>query len=163
MDHERIKTPSAILSGFDIDPGRGSMAASSHHVACITDDPEAVDAFLTEVVGLEVHLKFRTSGVDMSRTAGWPESGGADITMYGKPPAVIVEVIAIPEELLGRVRPRIWLVSFATTDIAARIEASRQQGLDATEAIGPPDGGVDVSVSMVEVGGISWEFVNFGS
>jgi hypothetical protein len=138
------------------------MANSSHHVACITDDPEAVHAFLTEVVGLPVHLEFTTSGADMSTSAGWPENPGASVTMYGVPPAGIVEVIAIPEELRGQVRPRVWLVSFATNDLAGRVEAARQQGLEPSEPMVSTSRDVDLTASLLEVGGICWEFVTFG-
>ena len=137
------------------------MAASSHHVACVTDDPEAVHTFLTEVVGLDVHLEFRTSGEAMTQSAGWPQSAGADVKMYGAPPAGIVEVIAIPDDLRGRVSPKIWLVSFATPDLTTRIETSRRLGFDATDATRVTTGEVDISVSMVDVGGIAWEMVAF--
>jgi hypothetical protein len=139
------------------------MATSSHHVACVTDDPEAVHTFLTEVVGLPVHLEFTTSGADISASAGWPENTGAHVTMYGTPPTGIVEVIAIPDELRGLVRPHIWLVSFATSDLAGRVAAARRHGLDASEPTASTSDDVDVCVSLVEVGGICWEFANFGS
>jgi hypothetical protein len=48
------------------------MATSSHHDACITDDPETVLAFLTEVVGRPVDLEFTTPGVDMSEPVQTP-------------------------------------------------------------------------------------------
>ena len=138
------------------------MATSSHHVACITDDPEAVHAFLTEVVGLPVHLEFTTSGGDMTASAGWPESNGAAVTMYGTPPTGIVEVIAIPRELRGRVAAGAWLVSFATRDLAARINAARRLGLDASEPMSSETADIDVTVSTVTVGGICWELAHFG-
>ena len=137
------------------------MPSSSHHVACITDDAAAVHTFLTEVIGLDVHLEFRTSGEAMTQSAGWPPSGGADVRMYGKPPAGIVEVIAIPDELRGRVSPKIWLVSFAAANLAASIEESRRLGFPATGPTPVKTGEIDISVSMVDVGGISWEMVAF--
>jgi len=136
------------------------MPSASHHVACVTDDPDAVHAFLTSVVGLEVHLRFIVSGADLTRTAGWPENDGAAVTMYGRPPAGIVEVIAIPEELRGHVEPRIWLVSFATADVASFVERARGLGLDPS-APEPTRGDVDITTSIVDVGGITWEFVSF--
>lgn len=129
-------------------------------MACITDDPEAVHAFLTEVVGLEVHLRFSVAGADMSRTAGWPEHHGARVTMYGRPPAGIVEVIAIPEELRGQVEPRVWLVSFATADVRSFVERARASGLAPTEPV-ETRGDVDITTAIVDVGGLTWEFVSF--
>lgn len=136
------------------------MPSASHHVACVTDDPDAVHRFLTEVVGLEVHLRFSVSGADLSRSAGWPESDGAEVTMYGRPPAGIVEVIAIPEALRGRVEPRLWLVSFATSDVVSFVARARDRGLSPSEPA-PTRGDVDITTSIVDVGGITWEFVSF--
>ena len=136
------------------------MPSASHHVACITDDPTAVHTFLTEVVGLDVHLRFSVSGADLTRTAGWPENGGAAVTMYGRPPHGIVEVIAIPDELRGQVEPRLWLVSFATTEVTPFVERARGLGLD-PGAPAPTRGDVDITTSTVDVGGITWEFVSF--
>ncbi len=136
------------------------MPSASHHVACVTDDPDAVHAFLTEVVGLDVHLRFTVSGEDLTRTAGWPENDGAAVTMYGRPPAGIVEVIAIPEALRGHVEPRIWLVSFATSEVRSFVERARGIGLDPSPPV-PTRGDVDITTSIVDVGGITWEFVSF--
>jgi hypothetical protein len=136
------------------------MPTASHHVACVTDDPDAVGVFLTEVVGLPVHLRFRVSGDDLTRTAGWPANDGADVTMYGRPPAGIVEVIAIPEALRGRVTPRLWLVSFATADVTSFVDRARARGLDPSEPV-PTRGDVDITTSIVDVGGLTWEFVSF--
>lgn len=136
------------------------MPSASHHVACVTDDPDAVHAFLTKVVGLDVHLRFTVSGEDLTRTAGWPESDGAAVTMYGRPPAGIVEVIAIPEALRGHVDPRIWLVSFATSEVRSFVERTRGIGLDPSPPV-PTRGDVDITTSIVDVGGITWEFVSF--
>lgn len=136
------------------------MPSASHHVACITDDADAVHTFLTEVVGLPVHLRFSVSGADLTRTAGWPESGGAAVTMYGRPPAGIVEVIAIPDELRGRVAPRLWLVSFGTAEVGSFVARARALGLDPSPPT-PTRGEVDITTSTVDVGGITWEFVSF--
>lgn len=136
------------------------MPSASHHVACITDDPDAVHRFLTEVVGLPVHLTFTVSGTDLARTAGWPESDGAAVTMYGRPPAGIVEVIAIPEALRGQVEPRLWLVSFATADVRSFVEKARHIGLSPSDPA-PTRGDVDITTSIVDVGGVTWEFVSF--
>jgi catechol 2,3-dioxygenase-like lactoylglutathione lyase family enzyme len=137
------------------------VPASSHHVACITDDPEAVHEFLTGVVGLEVHLEFRVSGEQLSETAGWPPSGGTTVRMFGRPPAGIVEVIAVPPELRGVVPSRIWLVSFATADVVPFVERARRQGLAPTDP-SVTTGDVDLTTAFVDVGGITWEFVRFG-
>ena len=136
------------------------MPSASHHVACLTDDPDAVHRFLTEVVGLPVHLEFTVSGDDLTRTAGWPPNDGAAVTMYGRPPAGIVEVIAIPEALRGEIEPRLWLVSFATSDVRSFVEKARGIGLSPTDPE-PTRGDVDITTSIVDVGGVTWEFVSF--
>lgn len=68
------------------------MPRAAHHVAVLTDDAASVHTFLTEVVGLPEHLRFHVPGADLSQTAGWPASDGADEVMYGTPPGGIVEV-----------------------------------------------------------------------
>jgi catechol 2,3-dioxygenase-like lactoylglutathione lyase family enzyme len=137
------------------------MPAASHHVAVLTDDPEAIHRFLTEVVGLAVHLEFTVPGEDLVRSAGWPPNEGASVVMYGTPPAGIVEVIAIPASLRDRIAPRIWLASFATKDLDDRVALARRLGFAASDPFATT-GEVALRASMVEVGGISWELVGFG-
>lgn len=137
------------------------MPRASHHVTCVTDDPEAVDRFLTAVVGLEVLVEFRSPGDAMTRALGWPASDGAAVKMYGKPPAGLVEVIAIPAELRGRVEPGISLISFAAPDLGHQLDHARRAGFDPDEPIPLKDGDVDIDLATVRVGGIVWEFVSF--
>jgi catechol 2,3-dioxygenase-like lactoylglutathione lyase family enzyme len=138
------------------------MPKASHHVSCITDDPQGVRDFLTGVVGLELHMQFDISGEDISRSADWPENEGTQIVLYGRPPAGIVEVIAIPESLRGRVAPRIWLVCFATAEIDTIVERTRRAGWQPS-ALDHTDNANGLTTSIVEVGGIAWEFVAFGA
>jgi catechol 2,3-dioxygenase-like lactoylglutathione lyase family enzyme len=136
------------------------MPSKSHHVACFTDDPDAVHAYLTEVLGMPEHLRFHIPGDDLVATAGWPPNGGTEAVMYGTQPAGLVEVIAIPEELRAVVRPGPWLVSFAAPDIDARIDAARGQGLEHTEPYRTV-GDVRLTASFTTVGGIPFELVRF--
>jgi catechol 2,3-dioxygenase-like lactoylglutathione lyase family enzyme len=137
------------------------MPSKSHHVACFTDDPDAVHAYLTEVLGLPEQLRFRIPGDDLVATAGWPPSSGTDAVMYGTQPAGLVEVIAIPEELRGVVRPGPWLVSFAAPDLDVRVAAARAQGLGHSDPY-TTVGEVRLAASFTTVGGIPFELVRFG-
>ena len=136
------------------------MPTKSHHVACVTDDPAAVHAFLTEVVGLPEHLRFRIPGADLETTAGWPPNDGTVAVLYGTQPAGLVEVVAIPEELRGVVAPGMWLVSFAAPDLEARVAAARAQGVEVTDPYRTV-GEVDLTAAFATVGGIGFELVRF--
>lgn len=136
------------------------MPRASHHVAVLTDDAAAVHTFLTEVVGLPEHLRFHVSGENLAQTAGWPPSDGADVVMYGTPPSGIVEVIEIPHELRAVVSPRMWLTSFAVGDVEARVASARRLGFAASDPV-RVTGDVDLTASMIEVGGVTWELVRF--
>lgn len=136
------------------------MPSRSHHVACVTDDPARVHEYLTEVVGMPEHLRFHASGETLTATAGWPPSDGADIVMYGTAPGGIVEIIAIPDSLRGTVVPGIWLVSFATADVHAAVDAARARGFDASDPYAVT-GDVPLTASFATVGGIPFELVRF--
>ncbi len=129
-------------------------------MACTTDDPGAVETFLTEVMGLPVHLRFRVAGEDLERTAGWPPSEGADAVIYGEPPGGLVEVIAVPEALQGRVPVGLWLVSFAAPELDRIRRTARAAGVGMTDPI-TTVGEVRLDASFVRVGGIPFEVVSF--
>lgn len=136
------------------------MPTSSHHTSCITDDPEAVELFLTSVVGLKFLMEFDIPGHECSLANGWPENGGAHVKMFGKPPSGIVEVIAIPMELQGHVQSGISLVSFAERDVKRRLDYALELGFENGGLI-KIQGDVSITVGMLNVGGITWELVSF--
>lgn len=137
-----------------------TMPSRSHHVACTTDDPAAVEAFLTDVVGLPVYLRFWIPGENLERTAGWPPNEGTDAVLYGDPPGGLVEVIAVPEALRGRVPVGLWLVSFATADLEAMRDAAKAGGVVTTEPF-TTTGEVRLDASFTTVGGVPFELVRF--
>ncbi len=138
------------------------MARRSHHVACVTDDRDAVVRFLTEVVGLEAHGELHAPPESCSAILGWPEDNpGADGTMLGEGPGGLVEVIEIPAALRDRVQPNISLASFATPDLEDRVEAARRSGAEVSDVIGTEELGLQGSVARV--GGIAFELLRFGA
>lgn len=138
------------------------MARRSHHLACVTDDRDAVVRFLTEVVGLEVHGELHAPPDSCAAILGWPEDNpGADGTMLGEGPGGLVEVIEIPDSLAGRVQPGIALASFATPDLEDRVEAARRFGAEVSDVIGTEELGLQGSVARV--GGIAFELLRFGA
>jgi catechol 2,3-dioxygenase-like lactoylglutathione lyase family enzyme len=137
------------------------MPSRSHHIACVTDDPEAVIAFLTEVLGLELTGRLRAPGDATSTILGWPENDGAEGWMLGKGSGGLVEVIRIPDELRGRVEPRFALISFATPDLEARVEQCRERGIAVTDPIRTKGEGLDLSGSVATVGGLAFELLRF--
>ena len=98
------------------------MAKRSHHIACVTDDPDAVIGFLTDVIGLELTGRLHAPGDATSTILGWPENDGAQGWMLGQGPGGLVEVIEIPEALRDRVQPGFALASFSIPDLEDRVE-----------------------------------------
>lgn len=137
------------------------MPNRSHHVACVTDEPEAVVEFLTEVLGLELTGRLRAPGDATSTILDWPENDGAEGWMLGTGSGGLVEVIRIPEELRGRVQPTFALISFATPDLEARVDQCRGRGIEVTDPIRTKGDGLDLSGSVARVGGLAFELLRF--
>jgi catechol 2,3-dioxygenase-like lactoylglutathione lyase family enzyme len=135
------------------------MASRSHHVACVTDDPEAVVAFLQDIVGLEVTGRLVAPGDATTAILGWPENDGAEGWMLGQGPGGLVEVIRIPDELRDRVTPGFALISFATPDIEGIVERCREHGVAVAEPVHTPSLGLTGTVATV--GGLAFELLRF--
>ena len=56
--------------------------------------------------------------------------------------------------------PRLWLVSFATADVRSFVDKARDRGLAPTDPVATR-GDVDITTAIVDVGGVTWEFVSF--
>lgn len=137
------------------------MPSRSHHIACVTDDPEAVIEFLTKVLGLELTGELRAPGDATSTILGWPENDGAQGWMLGRGQGGLVEVIRIPDELRGQVEPRFALISFATPDLEDRVQECRNRGIDVSEPIRTKGEGMDLSGAVATVGGLAFELLRF--
>lgn len=137
------------------------MPSRSHHIACVTDDPDAVIAFLTEVLGLELTGELRAPGDATSTILGWPENDGARGWMLGRGQGGLVEVIEIPDDLRGKVQPRFALISFATPDLEERVARCRERGIEVTDPIRTKGQGLDLSGSVATVGGLAFELLRF--
>ena len=137
------------------------MPKRSHHIACVTDDPEAVIAFLTEVLDLELTGELRAPGDATSAILGWPENDGARGWMLGRGHGGLVEVIAIPDELRGKVEPQFALISFATPDLEERVARCRERGIPVTDPIRTKGEGLDLSGSVATIGGLAFELLRF--
>jgi catechol 2,3-dioxygenase-like lactoylglutathione lyase family enzyme len=137
------------------------MTSRSHHIACVTDEPEAVITFLTEVIGLELTGTLRAPGDATSAILGWPENDGADGWMLGKGSGGLVEVIRIPDGLRDEVAPQFALISFATPDLEDRVARCRERGITVNDPIRTKGEGLDLSGAVAHVGGLAFELLRF--
>ncbi len=120
------------------------------HARCFTDESEAVTARLRSVLGLP--------DGDPGPLA-WVGGGPAPIaTMLGPGSAGTIDVVPLPAELRGRLRPGTMPVSFAVDDLDERVAACRAAGLAVTV---PLDGAV-LPYAVVTVAGLEFELVATG-
>ena len=141
------------------------MASRSHHVAAITPDPDAVIAFLHDVIGLDIiTTELAAPPEAATHILGWPEGNpGVRGAMLGKGPGGIVEVIGIPPEIQDEVPAGFALISFATPDLEARVEACRESGVECSDPMRTKGEGMDLTGAVAKVGGLSFELLRFES
>jgi catechol 2,3-dioxygenase-like lactoylglutathione lyase family enzyme len=141
------------------------MASRSHHVAAVTPDPDAVIAFLRDVIGLDLITdKLSAPSEAATHILGWPAGNpGVKGAMLGRGPGGIVEVIGIPPELRATVPAGFALISFATPDLEDRVEHCRAAGIEVSDVIRTQGEGLDLSGAVAKVGGLSFELLRFES
>ncbi len=132
-----------------------------HHVACVTDDPEAVAEVLREVFGCGPDAPISADGPAASTLLGWPDGPGFDGFVTGSGGAGMVEVIPIPDELRDAVQPGVALLSFAVRDIDERVARCRSLGHTVTDPVRVRNETVDVSLARFTVGGVPFELAQF--
>lgn len=132
-----------------------------HHVAAVTDDPEAVAQVLRQVFGCGSTSPVSADGSAASVLLGWPENHGFDGFVTGSGRGAMVEVIPIPGELRGAVTPGVALLSYAVRDIEERIALCRSMGIEVSEPVRVTNETIDVSLARFMVGGIPFELAQF--
>jgi hypothetical protein len=133
-----------------------SPTGTLQHASCITDDEDGVAAALRAVLGL------RPGAASLSWEAGSPALIGI---LLGAGSAGTIELVRLPPELRGRLRPATtpisFPISFAVDDLEERVAACRAAGLDVTVTPHHPAGADDVSYAVVAVAGLEFELVRF--
>src|SRR5437867_1598234 len=128
------------------------MTGDIHHAVCVTDDPEAVAAFL-QLLGLDLLGRAEAAPETTSAVLSWPAgSPGTISTILGRSASGVIELVRLPEQLKGVVQPGTALISFAVDDLEERVAACRERGLDVTDILHGRAGDVDVSLAVVHVG-----------
>jgi catechol 2,3-dioxygenase-like lactoylglutathione lyase family enzyme len=132
-----------------------------HHVAAVTDDPDAVAWVLREVLGCGSVSPVRADGAAASALLGWPDSPGVDgfITSPGR--GGMIEVIPIPEQLRDTVSPGVALLSYAVRDIEDRIALCRSKGIEVSDPVRVTNETMDATLARFVVGGIPFELAQF--
>lgn len=136
--------------------------AGVHHVAAVTDDPEAVARVLSEVFGCGATSPVSADGSAASALLGWPASSGFDGFVAGSGRAGgMIEVIPIPAELRDTVTPGVALLSYAVRDIEERIALCRSMGIEVSAPVRVTNHTIDVTLARFVVGGIPFELAQF--
>jgi catechol 2,3-dioxygenase-like lactoylglutathione lyase family enzyme len=137
------------------------MPKSLSHVVVLTDDLEATLRFVTEVAKVTAVNRYETD--DVSTLFGWPaELGAARGAFVGEGPGSL-DLLEIPAELRGEVKPGVRLLAVVNRDVAAAREEAETAGFPVrgpfhtTAATGLP-----MALVEVEAGGVAFELVQFG-
>jgi catechol 2,3-dioxygenase-like lactoylglutathione lyase family enzyme len=139
------------------------VPSAAHHVSCVTAQPEAVTEFLTEVLGLPARDSMRLPGRITQRFLGWPsEAPDADASMLGSGTKGLIEMVAAPAGIAGRVRSGTALITFAVTDLEQRLEDAERRGFEVSE-IHPVqvNDHLEVSMAVVVAGDLTFELVRY--
>jgi catechol 2,3-dioxygenase-like lactoylglutathione lyase family enzyme len=129
----------------------------------LTDDIDETARFLTEVVGMTGARWFPNDSEQATAVFGWPPiSEPGRRVVLGQPPGM-VELVEIPDELRGTVRPGVAFVAFATPDVEGYAERASAAGFDVGEVRTVPGAGEASTLVPVTVGGLPWELMRFGS
>ncbi|HTK65108.1 MAG TPA: hypothetical protein VL595_22155 [Pseudonocardia sp.] len=132
-----------------------------HHVACVTDEPEAVAEVLREVFGCGAGSPVSADGTAASALLGWPSNPGFEGFITGSGRGGQIEVIPIPPELGDAVTPGVALLSYAVRDIEERIALCRSMGIEVSAPVRVTNDTIDVSLARFVVGGIPFELAQF--
>jgi hypothetical protein len=136
------------------------MPKSLSHVVVLTEDLDAVVAFLTDVARITEVVPYDAKAEDLGPLFGW--SSSARGAFVGEGPGS-VDVLEIPEAERGTTPPGVRLLAVVNRDAAAAGDASAAAGhavrgpFHTTAATGAP-----MSLVEVTVGGLPFELVQFG-
>jgi catechol 2,3-dioxygenase-like lactoylglutathione lyase family enzyme len=132
------------------------MANQLHHVVMRSHSADTFVQFLTEVVGMDVQLRFRVPGEVLQTTLGWPPSDGADVTMLGNGTVGLVEVLDVPEHLRDVAPEGLAALSFLVDDYDTVQANAAKFASDVT----PIDTGLPgIDLFFCTIGGVPVEFM----
>jgi hypothetical protein len=136
------------------------MPKSLSHVVVLTEDLDAVVAFLTDVARITQVLPYEARAEDLGPLFGW--SSSARGAFVGEGPGA-VDLLEIPEAERATTTPGVRLLAVVNRDAEAAGQAAADAGhqvrgpFHTTAATGGP-----MSLVEVVVGGLPFELVQFG-
>jgi catechol 2,3-dioxygenase-like lactoylglutathione lyase family enzyme len=138
---------------------------AAHHVSCVTFAGDDVVCFLHDVLGMRVLDQMYVPEDVTGDFLAWPRPNpGAAAEMLGSGSKGLIEVVRAPEEMRGRVSPGTAFITFAVTDIEARLNESRERGYAASEVkTFNVNDNVALSCATVAAGDLTFELVQFNA
>jgi catechol 2,3-dioxygenase-like lactoylglutathione lyase family enzyme len=141
------------------------MVDAAHHVSCVTFAGDEVVGFLNDVLGMRVMDQMFVPEDVTGDFLAWPRPNpGAAAEMVGSGSKGLIEVVRAPEEMRGRVTPGTAFITFAVTDIEARLDRSRERGYITSEVKTlDVNENVALSCATVTAGDLTFELVQFNA
>ena len=141
------------------------MVDAAHHVSCVTFAGDEVVGFLNDVLGMRVMDQMFVPEDVTGDFLAWPRPNpGAAAELVGSGSKGLIEVVRAPEEMRGRVTPGTAFITFAVTDIEARLDRSRERGYITSEVKTlDVNENVALSCATVTAGDLTFELVQFNA
>ena len=139
------------------------MPSRLFHVVLFTDEIDETTRFLVDVVGLPNPRWFDNDAEQSTSVFGWPpvDEPGRRVVL-GEAPGM-VELVEIPAALRGTVKPGVAFLAFATPDVEGYAEKAAAAGFAAGPVQTVAGAGEPSTLAPVQVGGLPFEFMRFGS
>ncbi len=139
------------------------MPRSLSHTVVFTDDIDAAVRLCTEVAGLSTVAPYDVAADIAERLFGWTGlTGPVRAAFVGESPGAL-DLLQIPEHLIGSVRPGLRLLAVVNRDATAAATLATEAGF---EVRGPLESttlhGTPMWLTEVTAGGLSFELLQFG-
>ena len=139
------------------------MPKGIFHAVIATDDLDASLRFLVDVCGIGPVQRYAPTADALTSVLGWPPGDYTTTgAIVGQPPGML-DVVAIPSSLEGKVTPGVALLAIATPDVEGRSAAARDAGFSPLAPRTVTDAnGATMTTAPVVAGGVGYELVRFG-
>ena len=132
-------------------------------VVLFTVDIYVTVRFLVDVAGMTNPRWYDSPGPGNAIVfPGWPADVDSRRVVLGRGPG-LVELVAIPPELRGTIKPGVAFLALATPDVERHAARAAGAGFVTGEVVtveGPEE---PSTLAPVQAGGLPWQFIRFGS
>lgn len=136
------------------------MPQACHHLCAVTEDPDGVLKFVSNVLGVKGREQFTVPGANLERALGWP-AGSPDAGMHMLGSGVgKLEIIGAPAGTAA-VPKGFVLASYAVRDLRATVALARSLGFQVTEPNATRMNGQSWQASFAVVGGLTFELIQY--